>query len=415
MMPLPMLSEEAPSPPVSWWEAWLSAGFRPFFLGAVLLAVISMIVWMAVYVGGWSPSLAGIPSIQWHAHEMLYGFAMAVIAGFLLTAVRRWTHQPTATGRTLLVLFLFWAFARIIALVGTRGWLPLMAALDLLFMAGLSVVIIRPIVHVRQWRQMGILAKLVTLGVGNALFYAGAIGWTAQGMRWGIYLGLYLIVALIMAMGRRIIPPFMTAGIGPSVQPKNRRWVDVGSIVAYLPFMVLEVFTMQKQIAALFAIALLILHGVRLWGWYTPALWRKPLLWSLYLAYAGLVLGFLLYPLSVWGGLSPYLPVHAFAMGGIGLMTLSMMIRVSLGHTGRSVLEPPRAVAIYLVLVGLAVGVRVLLPALWPEPYRLWIALAQILWIIAFGGFFIHFFRVWIHPEQRHRVGLPLMESINAS
>ena len=406
MIPLRLLTEESTSVPASGWKAWLSLGFRPFFLGAALWAVMSMVVWMAVYVGGWSLPMAAIPPVQWHAHEMLYGFAVAVIAGFLLTAVPRWVHRPTARGNSLLVLFMFWLVARVIALVGNQMLLPVLALLDLLALAGVAVAVVRPVVQARQWKQMGILAKLISLGVGNTLFYAGAMGWLAEGMRWGIYLGLYVIVALILAMGRRIIPPFMVAGLEHPVSPRNWKWVDIGSMIVYVPFVIVDVFTSNRTIAALLALGLFAIYSVRLYGWYTPALWKKPLLWSLYVAYAWIAAGFLLYASSVWGGFSPYLAVHAFAMGGIGLITLSMMMRVSLGHTGRSVLEPPRIAGVALAILALGAVVRVVLPLLWPGYYMLWIAGAQLLWITAFGGFFLHFLPIWTHPEVRSMGGV---------
>ena len=396
MIPLQLLTEETAeakaTPPV------FSVGFRPFFLGASLFAVVGMVLWMAMYIGGWVPRLSGISPVHWHAHEMIYGYGMAVIAGFLLTAVRRWTHLPTADGWMLAGLFGAWALARIMPFVAIPYRLVMMALFDLVFCIGLIGVVLRPIHRTRQWKQMGILAKLITLGVGNALFYAGALGWVEGGVRFSIYMGLYLVVALIIAMGRRIIPPFIEVGLRTPVRLKNWRWVDVSNLVFFLLFFVLEVFTPWKVPAAIVALLLFGVQGVRLYGWYTPGMWRKPLSWSLYVAYMWIVIGFLLYAGAVFKGWSPYLAVHAFAMGGIGVVTLSMMIRVSLGHTGRAVLEPPRSVGLFIGLLVVGVVVRVILPLFWPEEYVYWIFIAQVLWISAFGGFFWQFLPVWVQP-----------------
>lgn len=165
--------------------ALFNLGFD-LFLGATWFAVVSMALWMAVYRFHYPLALDGISASQWHAHEMLYGYAIAVIAGFLLTSIRNWTGLATLTGLPLALAFGLWLAARLMMLLGTDA-LVLAACADLLFMLVLIVACAVPILRVRQWRQMAILSKLLMLGIGNALFYAGALGLHEDGLRWSLY------------------------------------------------------------------------------------------------------------------------------------------------------------------------------------------------------------------------------------
>ena len=144
---------------------------------------------------------------------------------------------------------------------------------------------------------------------------------------------------------------------------------------------------------------LFVLGCIRLAGWYTGRLWRNPLLWSLYLAYCGITLGFLLFAGSVWGYWTRYVAVHAFAFGGIGLITLGMMARVSLGHTGRDVKQVPKAVGWALAALTAGMLFRVVLPLAVPASYMLWIGIAQALWIVAFALFAAVFVPFWLRPS----------------
>ena len=195
-------------------------GFRPFFLGAGMIAVLFMILWTASYSFSWADSFPRMSSIHWHAHEMLYGYAMAVIAGLLLTAVCNWTGQPALQGTGLMLPFLFWLAARLASMLdlAVSPWLMLIC--DLGFWILLSLAVMKPILKVRQWRQSGILAKLLLLGFSNLAFYAGIMGWFADGIRWGLYGGLYLIIGLVLTMGRRVIPFFTEREVGYSVKKK---------------------------------------------------------------------------------------------------------------------------------------------------------------------------------------------------
>ncbi|MBK8537020.1 MAG: NnrS family protein [Candidatus Competibacteraceae bacterium] len=384
--------------------ALLNLGFRPFFLGAALFAIVSIALWMGVYAFQLPLQIEGISIFQWHAHEMIYGFAVAVIAGFLLTAVKNWTGVQTIYGLKLLVLFTIWAAARILFLFGTR-FIVLAAILDVLFMLGLIVAVAYPVVKVRQWKQVGIMAKLALLAVGNSCFYLGAAGFIENGVYIGIYGGLFLIIGLMLTMGRRLIPFFVEVGVGYPVKLFNSQWLDLSSLVLFLAFFIVEVFIGNQLIAALLSSGLFIITSVRLIGWHTVGIWKQPLLWSLFIAFLLIDAGFLLMALLPFFNLPKLLAIHAFSFGGIGVATLSMMARVSLGHTGRNVQNPP--VATTVALVALIVGsiFRVGLPLIAANHYLIWVLASQILWIAAFLIFVIAYTVMLIKPRVDGQFG----------
>jgi uncharacterized protein involved in response to NO len=364
--------------------AILALGFRPFFLGASALSVVAVGLWLGVYGLGFPVSFATLSPALWHAHELIYGYAMAVIAGFLLTAVKNWTGIQTARGWKLLAMFSLWAIARITLFFGDT-FIAVAAVADLVFVTALCIGVIIPVWRSKQWRQLAILSKLVLLGVANLLFYAGSLGFLQEGSRWGVYMGLYLVVGLILTMGRRVIPGFIERGVGYAVELRNRRWVDLSSMVLFVLFFVLDTFTAFKGIAGWTAAALFVVHSVRAIGWHTFGIWTKPLLWSLYLAHLFITLGFGLYALNALADIGPYfLGIHAFAVGGIGIITMSMMARVSLGHTGRDVHAPPGSIRWALALVLIAAVVRVLVPMGDGQHYPALMVLSAALWICGF-------------------------------
>lgn len=363
-------------------------GFRPFFLAGALYAVVVVALWFWVYhIDAALLRQPGLTAVAWHGHEMIYGYAMAVIAGFLLTAVRNWTGVQTLHGPGLLAMAALWLLARCMPFVGTAWSLPLMALFDLSFLLWLCADIVRAIVKARQWQQLGVLAKLLFLLLGNLFYYLGLSGHLDAGVQWGLYTGLYIILSLVLLMGRRVMPFFIEKGVGYPVVLVNRPWLDVASLVLMLALWIVDVFLLVPWLTAAIAAALLALHALRLAGWYTAGIWKKPLLWVLYIAYLWIIVGFALRTLSALGAVSPLLAVHAFGYGGIALITLGMMARVSLGHTGRSVAEPPSLITPIFLLLFSGSLVRVVLPLLVPHWYAQWIGIAQILWIIPFALF----------------------------
>lgn len=373
-------------------------GFRPFFLSAAIFSVISMILWMGIYQFEWPMPLLNINPAIWHAHEMLFGYALAVIAGFLLTAVKNWTGQQTITGAKLAALFSIWLAARLLPLLNI-GSIEIIALLDCAFILLTAIAVAVPVIRVRQKTQIGVIAILFLMLTANLFYYAGLLGLVAHGDRIGIYSCLYLVLMMIFVMGRRVIPFFIERGVEQRVHLTNRKWLDISSLVLLVMLWLVDVIYQQGEIAGALAGALFVLHALRLFDWHTKGLWKSSMLWVLYTAYSFLTLGFALKAASVWFGISPFLSVHAFTIGGIGTLTLGMMSRVTLGHTGRNVLQPPRGLSIAFMLLLAGTISRVFMPLLLPGQYNLWIGLAQLAWIAGFGLFVIFFMPMLIRPR----------------
>ncbi|HHJ14064.1 MAG TPA: NnrS family protein [Gammaproteobacteria bacterium] len=385
--------------------AWLRLGFRPFFLAAIWFGALVMLVWALVFARRLALPLSGLAPIAWHGHEMIFGYAVAVIAGFLLTAVRNWTGLMTLRGPLLGLLLGAWLVPRLLLGLGGAALLPLAAIFDLLFVLALLLALARPILRKRNWAQAGILLKILLLGVANGLFYLGAVGVWEPGLRVGLYSGLYLVLALILMLSRRVLPFFIERGVGYAVTLRNRQWLDISSLVLFLVLWLADLWRPDSLPVAVLSLLLLALHGLRLAGWYTAGIWRRPLLWSLYLAYVAIVAGFGLKAAVTGFGISPYLALHAFAVGGIGLMTAGMMARVALGHTGRDIGRPPAPIALVFGLL-LAAGLfRVLLPLLDLSHYRLWVEWAQGLWVLAFVVLGAVYTRILLTPRVDGRDG----------
>lgn len=377
---------------------FLSLGFRPFFLGASVFSALSIALWVLLYRGNLAFDLVGIAPSQWHAHEMIFGFALAVIAGFLLTAARNWTNQETASGLALALLFLAWAAARLLLLPGV-GLVLVAGVADMAFMLGLGFAVARPILKVRQKRQAPVLLLLSLLILANLSFYLGAAGWYPAGIRLGLQGGLYLVLGMVLFMGSRVIPFFTQRGVGYEVEIRQQRWNDVATFTLFPLFLLSEVLLPRHLLGALAAAGLLILNSLRVSGWYTPGIWRKPLLWGLFVSFLMINIGFMLRALMPVTAIPDFLPVHAYAVGGIGTITISMMSRVTLGHTGRNVHQSPPVVALLLVGMGLSVVFRVFLSLVDMTHYTLWITLSGVAWTLTFGLFVLVFAPMLVRPR----------------
>jgi uncharacterized protein involved in response to NO len=374
-------------------------GFRPFFAAAAGFSVLAMLTWTAMYLAGWHGPSEALPPAVWHAHEMVYGYSLAVIAGFLLTAVRNWTGIQTLHGYPLLLLVLVWLAARILFFAGGPGTIALQALCDSGFSIGLIASLLVPVLRARQWKQIGILSKLVLLLASNLVFYAGLQGMIGDGVRLGLYSGVYLVIALILVMASRVFPFFIERGVDYPVQFTHRPWLDNAGLVLFLAFWIAKLARPEDGVVvAGLALALTLVHTVKLAGWYTPGIWQRPLLWVLYLGYGWIVAGFAL-QVAVAAGVSPFLSLHAFTYGSIGMISLGMMSRVTLGHTGRDVATPPSLLGMAFGLLQAGAVVRVLLPLLYPAGYRVWVGLAQALWLLAFGLFLYRLLPMLLRPR----------------
>ena len=379
-------------------------GFRPFFVAAGLFSVLAMAAWALFFHTLLSLPVQALPPYQWHAHEMLYGFVLAVVSGFLLTAVRNWTGVQTLQNRGLAALLGCWLMARLGMLAGPE-FLLVAALFDVAFNLGLLIALAQPVFKVRQWTQVGILSKILLLGVCNVLFYLGLAGYLALGVSWGLYGGLYLVIALVMTIGRRVVPFFIEKGVQGPADVRNSRFLDIASLVFFVGFAACDLL-IQPLIAGYFAAALVLVSLWRLYNWHAPGIWSRPLLWGLYVAFIFLVIGFALFALLPYSGfVTRSLALHAMSVGGIGLITLSMMSRVSLGHTGRSIHEPLPFTGLAQVLVLAGAFMRIFPEMLAPEHHVTWMLLAQLLWIAGFGLFSAVYAPLLLRPRIDGRSG----------
>ena len=323
---------------------------------------------------------------------------MAVAAGFLLTSVRNWTKIPTPQGYPLAGLAALWLAARLAAWLNPGKVLP-MALLDLAFDAWFIVAIFGPILRAKQHQQIGIASKIILLMLANLCFYLGVAGVLEQGIVWGLYSGLYVLLALVYSMARRVLPMFIERGVGYPVTLKNWLWIDRSVIYVFVLFLAADVFWRNIPVTAALAGLLFAIHAMRMAGWHTGGIWKKPLLWVLYVGYGGATFGFLLKALAPFTSLSPSLALHAFALGGIGMITAGMMARISLGHTGRDIRQHSRLLAPAFLSLIAAYIARVLLPMIAPHYYLLWLGIAQAGWLVAFALFLWVYVPILVKPR----------------
>lgn len=250
---------------------------------------------------------------------------------------------------------------------------------------------------------MAIVSKIFFMAVAHILYYLGLFDIVDNGQRYGLYLGFYLIISLLFMMSRRLLPFFITKSLGLKEGPRNSKIVDLLSLLLFVVFMVSEVF-FSSPISNTVAGMLFVVHATRAYWWYNKGIWKKSLLWSIYVAYCFLALGFGLKFLSAYVWMMPYLDIHAFAFG-LGLMSLSFMTRVSLGHTGRNINEPPKVLNGVFILLVISFVFRVIMPMLSVENYVDWIFIAQILWSLSFLIFVVTYAPILLKKRIDGRFG----------
>lgn len=371
----------------------LGLGFRPFFLLAGVGAIVLMGIWLHSWPGGVAGAGAYYGPVVWHAHEMLFGYAAAVVAGFLLTAVPNWTGQPTPSGWPLGALAGLWLAGRILPWFAGVP-VSIVAVVDLAFLPCLAWALVKPLWAGRNRANRWFVPLLLGMALANALVHAQAIGYATTTAMPGIFAMLDLVIALLILVGGRIMPFFTEKAI-PGAAP--RRYGLVERFGVLLPIAMAVLHSLQMPGAWVGAIALVagLLQGVRLWGWHDRRVWRIPILWVLYAGYGWLALGLLLFGLSELGLFQQSLAIHALTIGALGVFPLGMMTRVALAHTGRAV-RSPLPVTIGFLVINLAVLARVLSPILVPSRYLDWVFLAGVLWILGFLVFAVVFTPVLI-------------------
>lgn len=375
----------------------LSYGFRPFFLLGTLYAGLAVPVWMAVFGGEFALPTAFAPR-DWHVHEMLYGYIAAAVAGFLLTAVPNWTGRLPLQGRPLLALVLAWAAGR--AAVWTSawtGWLPAALA-DLAFLLLLSAAVTREVVAGRNWRNLKVLALLGLLLAGNALFHVEA---HLRGLaEYGTRVGIAASLVLVMLIGGRIVPSFTRNWLAR--EKAGRMPAPAGAFdTAAIGFSIAALIAWTAAPACTGTGTLLMLAGAlqvaRLARWAGDRTVHDRLVLILHVAYAFVPLGFTLAGLAAFGYIAPGAGIHAWTGGALGVMTLAVMSRASLGHTGRPLIASAPVQVVYTCVV-LSVLLRICASA-HPAWFGLLMPAAGILWTAAFLGFGLAYWTVLTGPR----------------
>lgn len=357
--------------------------FRPFFLAGSLFALLAIPVWIAAWTGLWPGFQPTGGWLSWHRHEMLFGFAMAIVAGFLLTAGQTWTGQPGVSGNRLLTLAVVWLLARLGWLFGLP--LALLIPLDLLFMLGVTGLMARMLWVARQKRNYPIIAVLGLMTAADVLVLCGIALGDDGLQRQGVLAGLWLVAALMAIIGGRVIPFFTQRGLGHTEAVKPWLWLDVALLVG--TGLIAALYAAGVALQQNLGLGVLFLaigagHLLRLVRWYDSGIWRVPLLWSLQLAMLWLVIaaaGLALWNFGLLGSSSSSL--HALSVGSMSGLILAMIARVALGHTGRP-LQLPSGIVSAFVLFNLGAASRVFLVTEWPLT-GLW--LAAICWTLAFA------------------------------
>ncbi|TAN66266.1 MAG: NnrS family protein [Methylobacter sp.] len=359
-------------------------GFRAFFALAGLAALILIVFWNAMFNGTLTAEHY-FSNTYWHAHEMLLGYAVAVIAGFLLTAVKNWTGKPTLIGDPLAGLCLLWLYGRILPFYA--GVLPdaLIALVDFSFLPALAYQVSKPIIEAKQYRNLFFIGLLLLLALGNGLIHIEMLGLQDNTAATGIQLVVATIIILILVIAGRVFPFFTERGIPGTLIIKNPL-LDSLSVASAVIVFALQLFGISGTLLALAAGVAVAVNAARLAGWYVQRILYVPLLWVLYAGYGWIILGFMLTVLSAYSVVPSSLALHAFTLGGIGVLTLGMMARVSLGHTGRA-MKASNAIAIAFALINLAALFRVLLPIAMPDWYENLLYVSILLWLAAFSLF----------------------------
>lgn len=392
--------------------AILGYGFRPFFLGAAVWALLALPVWLAAYAGlGW-PAAAearGFGALDWHRHAMLFGFVPAAIAGFLLTAVPNWVGRAGYAGAPLGFLAALWLAGRILLLPGMPVPHALAALVDAAFLPALGAMLAPSLIRARLWRNMPFLLFLALLACANAAIHLDALALAPAGAAGPAYRLAFGVVSLMVAViGGRIVPAFTLNGLrrlGRPVELQPAPRLNQAAIAALVAAVAADVIAPEHIGAGLLAALAALLHAARLSRWHGLKTLPNPLLWVLHLGYAWLVAAFALRALHVLGGIgAAAVATHALAVGCFATMILGVMSRATLGHTGRA-LAAPRATAAAYMLVTLAAILRVGGVLLLPQ-FALEATLAAgLAWSAAFLLFLWDFAPILLRPRADGRPG----------
>jgi uncharacterized protein involved in response to NO len=372
-------------------------GFRPFYLAASLFASFSILLWMLQLAGALPQPLLQGPA--WHAHEMVFGFAVPVIVGFLFTAGRNWTGLPTPTGGALAALVLLWLTGRVLVLT-PWGWAS--AAVNAAFPVAAALALARPFVAASNRRNYFFVALLLLLGTASFAVHLVFLGAVELPQARLLRLALDVVLFIVAVMGGRVIPMFTRNGV-PGTDPQRRESLERAALGLLIALAAATALGAPAPLVALLAAAAAVAHVARWLLWQPWATLRVPLTWVLHLAYAWIPVHLALRAAAELGWTGPSAGTHALTTGAIGVMIVGMMTRTARGHTGRPLRADGWDVACYL-LVAAAALVRVLGALAWPSSIAPLHASAA-LWTAGFGLFALRYWSALTRPRVDGKPG----------
>ncbi len=386
---LPIFSEvNAASQVLKGWPL-LRLGFRPFYIGGALLAALIVPLWVAMFLGQLSLTPA-VPPLLWHAHEMLFGFAAAIILGFLMTAGKAWTGLATPRGATLGALALLWLAARVTSVVGPYA---VYAVLDLALLPLVAALLATLFLRAKNYRNLPMALILALLACANLAFHLTVMGALNIPAATPLYAGLALIVIIECAIAGRVIPAF-TMAVTPGLKLTSKVWMERLTLGATALGLALWVFSPANMVNLIVLAAASVLQVHRLLGWRPAVTVSRPILWILHAAYAWIPLGLALLALAQIGWVPVSAGIHALAVGATGGLIIGMMTRTARGHTGR-LLKVTSAEVLAYALVMTAAVLRVFLPLVSPGLLVVSVIGAALAWSVAFV-IYLWIFTPWL-------------------
>ncbi len=401
---IPVHNRLSAIPPMASLHAWFGLPFRPFFLAGAGFASLSIALWALVLSGQIQLTFYG-GAYWWHLHEMLFGFSSAIVMGFLLTAVKNWTGLSGLNGWPLAGLFLLWLSARVLMIVPLPLPPAVLIALDLAFLPIGLVLLMRPIVKAQRWRNLVFLPVLTAMIAMNGIMHIAAHLGQALLAQQAAYLMVMVISVLIAIMAGRVFPMF-TANGTRTRRVENLLWLErtaIGTLVLSA-VVVAYPYLLPHSVALLVLMTAAVLNSWRALRWRPQVTVRTPLLWSLHLAYALLPLSLLLFAVALLvPTFSRSLALHTLTIGTLGLMMLSMITRVSLGHTGR-LLTVDWTMTLAFVAIFFAFLCRVPAAGLVANPMP-WLMASAVFWCLGFTLFVLRFWRFLSTPRPDGQPG----------
>jgi uncharacterized protein involved in response to NO len=393
----PLRIDEPPAAPPRGLALW-QLGFRPFYLLASGFAALSVPLWVLQFGGRLgTPYLAGP---IWHAHEMLFGYGLAVVVGFLFTAGRNWSGRPTPTGLPLALLALLWLAGRVLVLT-PWGWTA--ALVNAAFPVAAAIGLAVPLVRARNRRNYFFVGLLVAMGAAQLALHLAHLGALTLPGWVGVQLGLDLMLFVMAVMGGRVIPMFTNNGV-PGAQARRQPTLERFALGAVLAIVAADLFGLRGPALVALLAAAAALHGARLALWQPWRTLRTPLVWVLHAAYAFIVLHLALRALAEAGAVLQSAGTHALTAGAIGTMTLGMMTRTARGHTARPLRADRFDVAAYLFVLAAAL-VRVGVPLAAPQLTVSASMVAGGLWAAGFALYAVRYAPILLRPRLDGKPG----------